>query len=245
MTENAWERAKSSARTAEQQMRRWSLGLEIGERVEQDRAVSELSTQIRPYVAISRQAGAGGGAVAQAVAAELGWELVGKTLLHQMADRYKLPQDMLEFVDEKTSNWLLEVFGKWISDRVVTQSEYVVHLGQLVLLAAQHASTVFVGRGAQFLLPRDKGLAVAIIAPLEQRISRTIQQRSLDRDQAVKYIKEVDEGRRDFVRRYFHHDVAEQDIFDLVINLDQLVQEDAVDLIVACCQKRFGPESAA
>ena len=240
MADRAWKQAKSSAQTAEQQMRQWSLGLEIRERVEQDRAVAQLPDQIHPYVAISREAGAGGSAVAQRVGEELGWEVVDKELLGQMAERFKLPHDMLEFVDEKTSNWVLEVFGKWINDRVVTQSEYVVHLGQMILLAAQHASTVFVGRGAQFLLPRDRGLAIRIIAPVEHRITRTMNQRQIDRTKATKYIKEADEGRREFVRNYFHHDVADQHIFDLVVNLDQFKLDDAVEMIVDRCQKRFG-----
>ncbi len=238
MTDHTW--GRPAGRTAEQQMRRWSLGLEIGERVEHDQAVAELPNQIHPYVAISRETGASGGAVALAVAEKLGWELVHKEFLHQMAERYNLAQDMLEFVDERTSNWLLEVFGKWINSRVVTQSEYVVHLGQMVLLAAKHASNVFVGRGAQYLLPRDKGLAIAIIAPLQQRINRTMEQRQLSRDQATKSIKETDEGRREFVRGYFHHDVADQHNYDLVINMERLDVETAAGLIVDCCRKRFG-----
>jgi cytidylate kinase len=230
----------NTARTAEHQMRRWALGLEIKERVDHDRAVAELAQRIHPYVALSREAGAGGGEIARRLGKELGWDVLHRELLIYMSQRYKVPTDMLEFVDETTSNWMLEVFGKWLDHRVVTQSEYVVHLGQIVLMAARHANSVFVGRGVQFLLPRDKGLAVQIIAPLSRRVERTMQQRQISREQAQKHVKEADDGRRDFVRRYFHHDVSDPHVYDLVLNLEHMDLDNAVEILAAECRRRFG-----
>jgi hypothetical protein len=59
-------------------------------------------------------------------------------------------------VDETTTSWLLDTFGKWLDRQLVTESEYLTHLGQLVLLAAQSQSAIFVGRGAHFFLPRER-----------------------------------------------------------------------------------------
>ena len=41
-------------------------------------------------------------------------------------------------------------------------------------MAARHASSVFVGRGVQFLLPCEVGLTIRIVAPLNQRIDRVM-----------------------------------------------------------------------
>jgi cytidylate kinase len=227
-------------------MRRWSLALEVENRVAHDQAVAELPERIHPYVFVSREAGAGGSEVGRRVGMELGWQVVDREMLDQIAEQHKLPVDMLRHVDETTSNWILEVFGKWIDRRLVTQSEYVVHLGHMVLLAARHANTVFVGRGAQFLLPRDKGVVVRIIAPVGQRVARIMEQRHLTREQAEKHVKEADQGRRDFVQRYFHHNVADPHLYDLVINLQYLTLDEAVEVIVGHARRRLNvqPQSA-
>lgn len=227
------------AKSAEQQMRSWVIGLEVRDRLQQDRAVSQLPREIHPCVVISREAGAGGSEVARQVGQKLGWQVLDKELLNYMADHYKLPKDMLEFVDETTSNWLHEVFGKWLDRHLVSQSEYVRHLGRMVLMAARHASSVFVGRGVQLLLPREKRLSVRTVAPLSQRVARVMQQRQLDHDEAKKYITDVDEGRSDFVQRYFHHDVRDPYLYDLIINTESIEPEAAAELIVSQCRRRF------
>ena len=118
---------------------------------------------------------------------------------------------------------------------MVSQAEYVSHLGNIVLLAAQHESNVFVGRGAQFILSRNLGLTVRIIAPKRQRIKQIMERRQCNHRDAEKFIDETDNGRADFVRRYFQHDVADPRLYDLIINLEHTSREAAVDLILGDC----------
>jgi cytidylate kinase len=239
MTAPRPESAGAVAKYAEQQMRTWAIGWEVRDRLEHDRAVAQLPEETHPCVAVSRQAGTGGGEVARKVAECLHWQLVDRELLDHMADQYKLPKDMLQFVDETTSNWLWEVFGKWLDNHLVTQSEYVGHLGRIVLLAARHAGSVFVGRGAQFLLPREKRLTIRTVAPLNHRIERVGRERQLSHDQAKKYVADLDAGRHDFVRRYFHREADDATLYDLVINMASFDTEEAADLIVRQCRARF------
>jgi cytidylate kinase len=131
------------------------------------------------------------------------------------------------------------MFGKWLDTHLVSQAEYVRGLGRIVLLAAQHESTIFVGRGAQFILPRDQGLTVRLIAPLEQRIASIMDCEHCNRSHAKRYITDTDRGRHDFVRRYFHHDIADPHLYDLVINLARVEPEEAVELIIHNCRRRF------
>jgi len=232
--------SKNIAQIAEQQMRQWSLGQEVRERIEKEPTADELPAGIHPYVSVSRECGAAGAEVADLVGEQLDWTVLDKELLELMADKCQLRRDMLDFVDETAGNWLLEVFGKWINQRVVTQSEYIVHLGEMVLMAAQHASTVFVGRGSQFLLPREKGLAVYIIAPLEMRIERIMQEQKCSRGDAKRFVKETDNGRSEFIQNYFQHDVDDARQYDLVINREQLDLDQTAALIVDQCRQRFG-----
>jgi cytidylate kinase len=173
------------------------------------------------------------------VAKTLGWECMDRQLLDFMAEKYNLPHGALEVVDERKGNWLRDLFGYWLEMTAVPQTQYVAHLGQMVLMAARHAAAVFVGRGVQFVLPREKGLAIRVIAPLKHRIQRTMELRSLDHEQARQLVAETDEGRRDFVKRYFHHDVADPRLYDLVINLEHSDLTDATELVVGACRRRL------
>jgi cytidylate kinase len=234
------------AQAAERQMRRWTFQCEMCERLaRQERQAHEedaWAQQVGPYVAISRESGAGGGEIAELVGAQLGWEVLDRTLLDYMADRFKMPRGMLEYLDETTASALHEVFAKWIDRRTVSQEEYVVHLGKIILLAAQHGEVVFVGRGAQLFLPRENGIAVRCVAAHPSRVERTMSRRNLGRDEATRFVDQTDQGRRDFVRRYFHHDVADPHEYDLVVNVDRVGLQGAVALIVEQTRQRFGPD---
>jgi len=233
--------ASNKAATAEQRMRTWALGLEVQDRVEREKAVAKLPDKIHPYLAISREAGAGGSDIAYRVGELLQWEVLDKELLDYMAERYQVPHELLKSVDESTWNWFHEVFGKWLERNVVTQSEYVAHLGPVVLMAAQHGSCVFVGRGVQFILPRARGLTVRIVAPQEYRIRRIIEQQKMNHAEAAKYIASTDKGRYDFVHTYYRQDISDSHQYDLVVNMEHFSASDAAELIADQCRRRFGP----
>jgi cytidylate kinase len=130
------------------------------------------------------------------------------------------------------------MFGKWLDDQLISQVEYVSRLGRVVLLAAQHESTVFVGRGAQFMLPREVGVAVRIIAPRKERIHRIMEKRRCTEREAKAFVDNTDFARAHFVQRYFHHDVADPQLYDLVVNLAHLPRDAAVGLIAEECKRR-------
>lgn len=235
-------RDRGLSQVAERQMRSWAHQLHLQQRQSQQGPPRAVSKLIHPYVAISRETGANGGALAQRVASLLEWKVLDRELLDYMAERYNLSRISLEFVDETVASWFHEMFGKWLDERLVSQAEYVHRLGRLALLAAQSESRVFVGRGVQFMLPSESGLAVRIIAPRQQRVERIMQLRSCDRHEAEKYVDDTDRGREQFVQRYFHHDTTDPHLYALVINLAFLSLDDAADLIVADCRRRFPRE---
>lgn len=239
--ERTREEQEAIAEAAERQMQRLLLGRSIDERLEHERA-EELAEKLGPYIAISREAGAGGGDIGRLVGEKLGWEVLDKEILDLMAERFRLPRDVLELVDERTANWVHEAFANWLEKQGVTQIEFVDHLGKILLLAARKGKVIFVGRGAQFFLPRDKGLAVRIMAPEDYRVERAMRRLSLTHDAAKRWVDETDQGRRDLIRRYFHHDVADPKLYDLVINVAKIGPAGAVNLIVEAFNSCFGQE---
>ena len=120
MSERFGGRGETAGRLAEKQMRRWVIDLEIKDQLAREHPPSakQLPRQIHPYIAISRDFGAGGADVARIVGEKLGWQVLDREVLSLMAEEYQLDKIMLDAVDEKTTSWLLEVFGKWINQRV-------------------------------------------------------------------------------------------------------------------------------
>ncbi len=239
MTQRGLNYGSAATRTAEQQMRQWALGLEIKDRVDHEQALKELPEGVHPYITISRDAGGEAEEIAHEVGRKLDWDVLGKELLDEMAQKFHVERGRIDFVDENRASWMVEVFGKWLDSRIVTPSEYVSRLGKVILLAAHNGSAVFLGRGAQFFLPRDRGLALRIITPRAQRVAHVRQLKQLDKKEAEKYVDDIDRDRGKFIERCFHHDVTDANLYDLVINLEHFTAEDAVHLILDMCGRRF------
>ncbi len=231
---------------AERQMQAWALSQQIAQQAVRQEGTGLPAAQLCKYVAISRQTGAGGSEVARLVGQQLGWPVWDKNLLERVAERYRLDRTMLELVDETESSWVYDVLGTWMDCRIISHEKYVSYLMRVILAVSRHQPCVLVGRGAQFLLPRDRGLAVRLVAPLEVRVQRVMQQRELSASEARRYVEETDRGRAEFVKRFFHHDIDDPTLYDLVINTARQGIEGAVrQILLAVCQPEQAPTSAA
>jgi hypothetical protein len=222
---------RAVSEVAERQMRRWALDLQTQQRLAEEDVHKDVPQLIHPYIAISREAGVDAGELAGAVGAECGWNVLDGELLDHLAEHDHLSRLALEFVDERTVSWFHEMFGKWLEKQLVSQAEYVSRLGKLVLLAAQHESSIFVGRGVQFMLPRERGLAVRVIAPLKQRARWMMEKKHCTEREAERHVQELDTNRANFIQRYFHRDNSDPHLYDLVINLEFIPRQDAINMI--------------
>jgi hypothetical protein len=72
-----------------------------------------------------------------------------------------------------------------------------------------------------------------------------MEEHGLAEAQARRYMAEVDRGRRDFVIRFFHHDITDPHLFDLVIQADRLGAEGAAEAIVAAYRHACGAGAEA
>ncbi len=223
---------------AERQMQAWALTHQIAERMLH--GGQRVASRLNDFIAISREAGACGGQVAQLIGRRLGWQVLDKNLLDEMADRYRLPRPMLELVDETTANWVFDIFGTWFDRRIISHEKYLVHLSRVVVAAARQGNVIFVGRAAQFLLPRQHGLAVRIVAPEKYRAEQIMRRLGVSAAEARRFIAEVDRGRREFVAHFFHRDIADPHLYDLVINVQRIGLAGAAEQILDAYRRCAG-----
>jgi cytidylate kinase len=190
--------------------------------------------------------GSGGSEVASRVAKRLGWAVLDKEIVDKLASQYGTPRVVLDAVDEKKVGWLLDLLNGWIEGHGFTQLSYVNRLGRLFNTVAKRGKVVIVGRGAKFILPKAAGFSVRVVAPLDFRMEQVILRHEVSAAKARTLIERSDRERRAFIKTFFHHDVADPHVHDLVVNINQLSQGDAVTLIVSAVQlwlKRSGFEA--
>lgn len=106
-------------------------------------------------------------------------------------------------------------------------------LESVVKELARSQALVIQGRGSQFFL-RDylQALHVQVVAPLELRVKRVIQDLKLDEEKAKQEIARFNNSARKFVRRYFNTEVEDPIHYDLVINTGRVSFEAAASMIV-------------
>ncbi len=189
-------------------------------------------TKLGPCLLISREIGAGGSEIAQLAARQLGWQLFDKEIINVLAARYGTSRDLLRVVDETRVGWLADIFYGWIEGHGFSQLAYVHRLHALFNTLASEGGVVIVGRGAKFVLPRAAAFSVRIVAPLEYRVHRVSQARGLSLKNARKLVEHTDRDRIAFIEKFFHRDITDSHLHDLVINTQHLNQESVLNLII-------------
>ncbi len=215
---------------AERAMRRW----ELSRKQEHQQAERSAGRDVPGLcVTISREAGARGSTVARLVGKRLGWTVYDQELLEYIAHEMHLRVGILESLDEKAYRWAQDWLAALLEDQWHNQDAYIVHLTKVVLAIGMHGEAIIVGRGASFILPRERSLNVRIIAKDLDRVVYLSQLERLTPQEAERYMRETDEQRKKFVRDYFHRDNTDAHEYDLVLDSSTLGEECCAELIVA------------
>jgi cytidylate kinase len=139
---------------------------------------------------------------------------------------------VLESLDEKEFRWAHDWLAALLEDQWHDQDAYIVHLTKVILAIGMHGEAIIVGRGAPFILPRDRSLHVRVIAADKDRIAYLSQIERLTPHEAERYMRETDEQRRRFVLDYFHRDSSDPHEYDLTLDSSTLGEEACAELIV-------------
>jgi cytidylate kinase len=169
-------------------------------------------------IAIAREAGTPGSAVAHEVGALLGWVVYGHELVERIAHEMGLRVSLVESLDEKRQHWLKESIQAFGSGQPASEAAYVHRLSETILSLGAHGRAVIIGRGAAQILPPQTTLRVRLIGPRDERIAHAMQQHSLTHREAAHWVESTDRERRRFVRDHFHRDPSEPGGYDLMLN---------------------------
>ena len=126
---------------------------------------------------------------------------------------------------------------------------YMVLMRKALLEEIRHDYVVYHGYSSHLLLPAFRHFVrVRIEAPLEMRVTMTMQRLSCDEEKAREYITNADDHRVKWARFMYAHDIRNTMLYDLVLNLDRVTLKAACGILECLmAEKDFQvtPESRA
>ena len=210
----------------ERQMRNWELA-----RRQRLSTPEPVRPEVENFICVSRMVGIDD-RVANALGERLGWPVFDKQILETMAGDDKRRLLVYGQMDQRDLSWWEETVGPLLKGRSFARNDYFHRLCRTLLSLARQGSGVFVGRGADRVLPRDRGLRVRLVAPLEQRLGWLAESRGLDREAARALIEETERERSRFLRNHFQVEADDPLRHDLTLNLERIGPQQAVELIL-------------
>jgi len=140
---------------------------------------------------------------------------------------------MVKSLDDKGVSAIDDIISAAVEKHHLWGYEYMQHLLRVIATIGKHGKSVILGRGANFILPREEILRVRAIAPLTVRIKNIAEWLKLSPEKAKEYIQKIDLERKDFIKKYFKADIDDPENNDLVINMEKLSIETAIEIIKA------------
>jgi cytidylate kinase len=214
-------------------MRNWEIARRQHVEIDEGRP----QTPVADFVAVSQAVGSAGGQVARQLAERLGWPLFDKEILQHMAGDDQVRTRLYEKMDERDTNWLESMLRNLLQGDY-RKEDYLYRLGEAVLALARQGPAIFLGRGADLVLPRDRGLRVRFLAPHEDRVAAYAEQNQCDREAARTEIARAEREREEFFRRCFGQPKVNPTRFDLMINLGRMSHDEAVEVALAILRLR-------
>ena len=187
-------------------------------------------------VTISHEMGAGGPEVGQKVAERLGLHYVDQELISEAALRYGVLEEKLSSLDESKPS---------LFERFDAETRRTITILQTALFEfAEKDRMVLMGRAGQWLLRGIPHVVrVRVMAPFELRAKRLGKKLSGQMGEQANSRTVHDMARRDDAEklgrmRYLYEvDLRDPALYDLVLNMEKLSIDAAVELVAAAVQR--------
>jgi len=183
-------------------------------------------------ITISRGSFSKGKEVAEKVAARLGFQSVSREVILEASEDFSISQERLA----KAIHDAPSILERFTYDK----QKHIAYVAAEILAHFTEDNVVYHGLAGQFFAENISHLLkVRIIANMEDRIISLMERNNLRREQAIKYLHKDDEDRKNWSYQLYGVDTADSSLYDLVIHIDKLNIDNAVDII---CQAATQPQ---
>lgn len=181
-------------------------------------------------ITIAREFASGGAIIAGTLASRLGWTLIDRAFIDQVAAQLKLEPRLVERWDECVDTWFdRTVRALWrggyegsvtaTSEEGMLDADLMAKLAvRIVGQAADIGNCVIVGRGAQCILGhREATFHTFVYGPWGEKIER-VHQRFGASANAAAIIHDRDRRRSAYIRRYFDQDWCDRRLYHMLVD---------------------------
>ncbi|MBN1471272.1 MAG: cytidylate kinase-like family protein [Syntrophaceae bacterium] len=191
-----------------------------------------------PIITVSREAGAGGSDIARRLAKALNLDLIGGQIIQHVADSAKMSRRVIDTLDEREVTFRETLLSSLFGDNRPWPGEFLHHLSRVIGTIGIFGNVIIIGRGANYVLPKEKIFRVRVIAPMELRIKYFMEDRGYTKAEAEQYIVKRDGNRKAFVRKYFSADIADPAYYDMIINTEKISIAAATESVIVAFNQR-------
>lgn len=175
-------------------------------------------------VTISRGSMSGGEALANCLAAHLGYPVLGREVLVEAAARLGVTEAVLREKIQTSAG----LFEKLTTDRRV----YLVALQSALADQCVSGDLIYHGNAGHFLLKDVPNvLRIRLIAPMSMRVRAVMKQEELSPEAAREYIRYIDQERVEWTKFVYGVDWRDPKNYDLIINLRRITLESACAMV--------------
>ena len=194
-----------------------------------------------PAICFSRKIGVGVLETADILSKKIGYRVIDREILEHIAKDKNLSEKAVAFLNEQYPDILTEYLSWIVGEKAFAKSESINALFKTILSFATLEPSIFVGRGAYLLLPREQILAVRFIASDEHRIKRVANLLNITRKEAAKNLDQADKEQRLFFKQVYGKKSVTPDEFDMVINFDYVHKPRwAAEIVAQAFKEKFG-----
>ena len=209
-----------------------------GQVVPTTRSLSGVTVQ--RAVTLSRQAGCGGLMVARKLSdylrrhtapEEPSWTIFDRDLMGKVLAEHDLPDYLKKFLPEDRVSMIEDTLADIFGVRPTSQT-VVEQTAETILRLATLGHVILVGRAGNIVTARlPHVLHVRLVAPLEDRIERICRDDQKTPAEARKFCLEEEQARARYVKTYYHADIDDPLLYDLVINTSSVGYEETARLV--------------
>lgn len=179
-------------------------------------------------ITIEREYGSRGAEYAHRLADYLGWRLIDRCLIDEIAKKAGVSTNLAEECDEKLDPWYYRMgkafwHGSW--ERLSAESEIfdsesmVAFVRDYMKKLAEEGQCVIIGRGAANILARAPGAFHVFVYAAQWRKVQWFEQQFPDHAaDAERELAATDKRRAAYIRKYFGQDWTDRRLYHMMIN---------------------------
>ena len=196
-------------------------------------------------ITINREVGSGGRTVGRKLAEKLCVKYCDKAVIDVLTQKFGLTPDRIEEIKAQKKSWWNDIsnYYQTLVNSASQPMEAEVKLDNASMFEtekhilqeiATQTSCVIAGRTG-FMIFREwpNHLNIFIQASMEHRVQRVMRRQNVSEKEAREIIAKLDASRETYIKKY--EDTSRYDTrnYQLVISMDDLSEDDAVDVIMA------------